>query len=45
MAGKVDAAVGYANNEPVQLAAMGTPVDQLRVSDIYNLPSAGHRHE
>jgi len=41
MAGKVDAAVGYANNEPVQLAAMGTPIDQLRVSDIYNLPSAG----
>jgi len=41
MAGKVDAAVGYANNEPVQLAAAGTPVEQLRVSDIYNLPSAG----
>jgi len=41
MAGKVDAAVGYANNEPVQLAAAGTPIEQLRVSDIYNLPSAG----
>lgn len=40
-AGKVDAAVGYANNEPLQLKAMGVDVDVLKVSDIYNLPSAG----
>ena len=41
-AGKVDAAVGYANNEPVQLRALnGGAVDTLRVADVYNLPSAG----
>lgn len=40
-AGKVDAAVGYTNNEPVQLRATGATVDTLRVSDVYNLPSAG----
>ncbi len=40
-AGKVDAAVGYVNNEPVQLKAMGVDVDVLKVSDVYNLPSAG----
>lgn len=39
--GKVDAAVGFANNEPVQLKAQGVDVDVLKVSDIYNLPSAG----
>lgn len=39
--GKVDAGVGYINNEPVQLKAQGTDVDVLRVSDVYNLPSAG----
>lgn len=40
-AGKVDAAVGYVNNEPVQLKAMGVAVDVLKVADVYNLPSAG----
>ncbi len=42
-AGKVDAAVGYANNEPVQLRILsnGGAVDMLRVADVYNLPSAG----
>lgn len=39
--GKVDAGVGYLNNEPVQLKAQGVDVDLLRVSDVYNLPSAG----
>ncbi|MHB8645120.1 MAG: ABC transporter substrate-binding protein [Thermomicrobiales bacterium] len=39
--GKVDAGVGYLNNEPVQLKAQGMEVDLLRVSDVYNLPSAG----
>ncbi len=39
--GKVDAAVGYANNEPVQLRAKNFPVDTLRVSDVFDLPSAG----
>ena len=40
-AGKVDAAVGFTNNEPVQLKAQGVDVDVLKVSDVYNLPSAG----
>lgn len=40
-AGKVDAAIGFTNNEPVQLKAQGMDVDVLKVSDIYNLPSAG----
>jgi putative riboflavin transport system substrate-binding protein len=40
-AGKVDAAVGFTNNEPIQLKAMGIDVDLLNVATIYNLPSAG----
>ncbi len=40
-AGKVDAAVGFANNDPIQLKAQGIDVDVLRVADVYNLPSAG----
>jgi NitT/TauT family transport system substrate-binding protein len=40
-AGKVDAAVGFTNNEPIQLKAMGVDVDLLNVATIYNLPSAG----
>jgi len=40
-AGKVDAAVGFANNDPIQLKAQGVDVDVLRVADVYNLPSAG----
>ena len=39
--GKVDAGIGYVNNDVVQLKAQGTDVDVLRVSDAYNLPSAG----
>ncbi len=40
-AGKVDAAVGFANNDPIQLKAMGVDVDVLTVASVYNLPSAG----
>jgi NitT/TauT family transport system substrate-binding protein len=40
-AGKVDAAVGFANNDPIQLKAQGTDVDVLTVASVYNLPSAG----
>ena len=39
--GKVEAGVGYVNNDVVQLKAQGVDVDVLRVSDVYNLPSAG----
>jgi len=39
--GKVDAGVGYVNNDVVQLKAQGVDVDVLRDSDVYNLPSAG----
>lgn len=41
MQGKVDAGIGYLNNEPVQLKAMGVDVDVLKVADVYNLPAAG----
>ena len=40
-AGKVDAAVGFANNDPIQLKAQGVDVDVLTVASVYNLPSAG----
>ena len=36
-----DAVVGYANNEPIQLAAAGTPVNVIKVSDYANLASNG----
>jgi NitT/TauT family transport system substrate-binding protein len=39
--GKVDAAVGFTNNDLVQLKAQGVEVDALRVSDVYNLPAPG----
>ncbi|MGI8857288.1 MAG: ABC transporter substrate-binding protein [Thermomicrobiales bacterium] len=39
--GKVDAAVGFTNNDLVQLKAQGVDVDALRVSDVYNLPAPG----
>jgi NitT/TauT family transport system substrate-binding protein len=39
--GKVDAAIGFTNNEPIQMKAQGMDVDVLKVSDIYNLPGAG----
>lgn len=36
-----DAVVGYVNNEPIQLAASGTPVSVIKVSDYVNLASNG----
>lgn len=39
--GKVDVAVGYATNEPVQLRALGERVSVLHVSDVYPLASDG----
>jgi NitT/TauT family transport system substrate-binding protein len=30
---------GYANNEPIQLAAQGVPVNVLRVADVYPMAS------
>lgn len=40
-AGQVDAAVVYANNEPIVLASQGFPVDVLRVADYVTLASNG----
>ncbi len=37
----VQAAVGYANNEPLVLSAEGVPVNVLRVSDYFSLVSNG----
>src|SRR5262245_895880 len=37
--GKVEVASGYGNNEPVQLAAQGIPVNVIKVSDFYPLAS------
>jgi NitT/TauT family transport system substrate-binding protein len=39
--GAVQAATGFANNEPVQLALTGEPVTILRVDDITPLPGNG----
>jgi NitT/TauT family transport system substrate-binding protein len=39
--GKVDAAVVYANNEPIQLEARGFPVNVIRVADFVQLTSNG----
>jgi NitT/TauT family transport system substrate-binding protein len=39
--GKVDAAVGYANNEPIQLEALGYRVNVIRVADYVDLASNG----
>jgi NitT/TauT family transport system substrate-binding protein len=41
LAGSVDAAVIYANNEPVQLEAQGMDVRVLRVADYVRLPGNG----
>lgn len=41
IAGTVDAAVIYANNEPVQLEARGYKVNVIRVADFVNLASNG----
>lgn len=40
-ADQVDAATGFANNEPVQLELSGTPTSVLRVDDIVALPGPG----
>lgn len=39
--GQVDAATGFATNEPVQLGLQGLDVDVLRVSDVAPLPGPG----
>ncbi len=39
--GAVDAATGFANNEPVQLELAGEPVVLLRIDDITPLPGPG----
>ncbi|HEX5823408.1 MAG TPA: ABC transporter substrate-binding protein [Candidatus Limnocylindrales bacterium] len=39
--GAVDAATGFVNNEPVQLALTGAKVDVLRVDDVTPLPGPG----
>jgi NitT/TauT family transport system substrate-binding protein len=39
--GQVDAVVGYVNNEPVQLAALGQPITTINVFDRVNLVSNG----
>ena len=41
IAGKDQAAVVYATNEPIQLAAQGYPVDVIRVSDYVELAANG----
>jgi NitT/TauT family transport system substrate-binding protein len=41
LAGRVDAVVVYANNEPIQLEAQGLPVNVLRVADAVTLASNG----
>lgn len=40
-AGQVDAATGFANNEPVQLGLAGDEVSILRVDDVVPLPGPG----
>jgi NitT/TauT family transport system substrate-binding protein len=39
--GAIDAATGFANNEPVQLELSGSPATVLRVDDIVPLPGPG----
>jgi NitT/TauT family transport system substrate-binding protein len=39
--GQVDAAVGFANNEPIQLQVAGIPVVLLRVDEVAPLPGPG----
>jgi NitT/TauT family transport system substrate-binding protein len=41
VAGRVDAAVVYANNEPIQLAERGYKVSVIRVADFVDLASNG----
>ena len=39
--GQVDAAIGYLNNEPLQLQREGLAVDVLRIDDVAPLPGPG----
>ncbi|RMG98175.1 MAG: myristoyl transferase [Chloroflexi bacterium] len=39
--GQADAVVGYANNEPLQLAALGEDINVIRVSDYIDLVANG----
>ena len=39
--GQVDAAVGYLNNEPIQLAREGIPVEVISVDEVAPLPGPG----
>lgn len=39
--GRVDAATGFVNNEPIQMELGGTPVSVLRVDEITPLPGPG----
>lgn len=41
LAGQVDAIVVYANNEPIQLKELGTPMRLMRVADFVSLASNG----
>ncbi len=41
LAGKTEAVVGYVNNEPVQLAAQGVPINVLPVSDYIDMVANG----
>ncbi|MEX2160575.1 MAG: ABC transporter substrate-binding protein [Anaerolineales bacterium] len=40
-AGQEEAVVGYVNNEPIQLAALGYEVNVIRVADYVQLPANG----
>jgi len=41
LAGQVDAVVGYANNEPVQLRSQGEAIDVIHVSDYIDMVANG----
>ncbi len=41
MSDQVDAVVVYSNNEPIQLAAQGVPINIIEASDVLNLVSNG----
>jgi NitT/TauT family transport system substrate-binding protein len=39
--GQVDSAIGYVNNEPVQMALEGIPVEVIRIDEVAPLPGPG----
>jgi putative riboflavin transport system substrate-binding protein len=41
LSGQAEAVVGYANNEPVQLAAQGVPINVIQVSDYIDMVANG----